>query len=341
MSRIIFLSLFTLLLYSCHKELDYDDLGFEPQIVLNGLIYQDSVIVINVSRTKSILESNKVFPLLNNAEVRLYENDVYVENLIFDSLGYYHSTITTKANTQYRIEAQTDEIETATAEFSFKEITSFTLANITYRTLDTVISYDDITEGDIWYRLEHPEITDPFPQKDTLLTQVILDFDIVFNDNPDEENYYTYSNYGEFYHLEHGNYHSNDQVVEARLLKKSSSGYLRFRNHRDRDLYFPSGSSSINGYGDGGRYMNDKRFNGQEVSLELNTSYLTGKLEPIEVYLISYPSDYIDFHVSGYRYIEANDNPFSQPSNVLTNVENGLGIVCAVSNSKQIIEFTP
>lgn len=92
----------------------------------------------------------------------------------------------------------------------------------------------------------------------------------------------------------------------------------------------------FNGYRDGG-YMTDALFNGKEVTLKLKASYYTGRVEPIEIGLSSYPAEYILFHTSGYRYIEAMDNPFSQPTNVFTNVENGLGIVCGVSASKQIL----
>jgi len=338
-SKYILLLMLSLVLFSCRKELDYDDLGFEPQMVLNGLIYQDSIIVINVSRTQSILESNKIFPFLDSAEVQLYENDIYIEDLVYDSIGYYHSTIRTKANTEYRIEARTDEIETATAEFSFKDLTTFSLANISYEISDTVVTYDDITEGEIWYRLKHPEITDPIPSKDTALMLVMLNFDIVFTDDGEEENFYDYSGFVNFCMVSHGSYSNSENSIELIRLEENNSAYLSFRNYHDRERFFPDGSRGSNGYRQGG-YMTDELFNGQRVSLELRTSYFTGTLEPIEINLLSYPYEYINFHTSGYRYIEARDNPFSQPTNVYTNIENGLGIVAAVSNSKQIINLT-
>lgn len=338
-SKYILLLMLSLVLFSCRKELDYDDLGFEPQMVLNGLIYQDSVMVINVSRTQSILENNKIFPFLDSAEVQLYENDIYIEDLLFDSIGYYHSTITAKANTSYRIEAKTDEIETATAEFSFKGLTTISLTNISYEIRDTVVTYDDITEGEIFYRLNNPEITDPIPSKDTAVMLVLLNFDIEFTDDANEENYYDYSGYGNFCQVYHSGYHSSGNEVNVTLFEERNSAYPSFRNYHDYDIFFPDGSSSSNGYRQGG-YMTDELFNGQKVSLKLSTSYYTGTLDPIEIILLSYPSEYIEFHTSGYRYIEANDNPFSQPTNVYTNIENGLGIVCAVSNSKQIINLT-
>lgn len=339
--KYILIPILFLVVFSCNRELDYDDLGFEAQMVLNGLIYQDSLIVINVSRTQSILESNKIFPFLDSAEVQLYENDIYIEDLVFDSIGTYHSTIRSKANTNYRIEARTDEIESASAEFGFKDLGTFSLTNISYEISDTVVTYDDITEDEIWYRLEHPEITDPIPSRDTALMLVKLNFDIVFTDDGDAENFYDYDSFGDFCKVYNSGYSNFENSIDLIRLVKDNSAYLSFRNSHDGDIFYPDGYgyNSSNGYRQGG-YICDDLFNGQKVSLKLRTAYFTGALDPIEINLLSYPDEFIIFHTSGYRYIQANDNPFSQPTNVYTNIENGLGIVSAVSNSKHIINLT-
>ena len=72
------------------------------------------IITVNVSTTKSILEADSVLTFLEDAVVKLYANDNFIENLIYDSLGIYHSTTCVRANTQYRIEASAGDIETAT-----------------------------------------------------------------------------------------------------------------------------------------------------------------------------------------------------------------------------------
>lgn len=330
-STYLLLALLVVLIHSCYKELDYDDLNFKPKIVMNGLIYQDSIIEINVARTKSIIEHNEILPFLDNAEVKLFENDVYVEDLIYDSLGMYHSTITAKANTNYRLEAKTDQIETAIAGFSLQELKGFTLSNINYEITNTTISFNDISMDDIFDGVEVPALTD------TNLMLIQLRFDIVFKDDPGEENYYSYTSYGNFSSLIHATIGSPSiGEVKAVLLEEESSAHLSFQNSHDYGKYYPKGSSSQNGYREGS-YISDELFNGNEVNISLRTFYYAGKIDPVEIILFSYPYEYVYFHTTGIRYMNARDNPFSQPMNIYSNVENGIGIVCGVSKSQQTI----
>lgn len=316
-NSILILFLF-IMLYSCEKELDYNDLNFKPKIVLNGLIYQDSVVKINVARTKSILEADTVLPFLKNAEVKLYKNDELIDSLLYDTLGQYYSTIKTKANTSYKIEAKTNEIETAIARFSFKNPINFKLNNIEYQIRDTILNIDEPVKAD------------------TNLFKVLLNFVMVFKDNADEENYYDFNCNGRFYSYIHSYtcYGDCDEMIESYVLEKNSSEYLYFRNYNDNEKYYPDGRSSYNGY-ESNMYISDKLINGTEVTFSLGASFYTNKIDSVSIILLSYPDEYIYFHKTGYIYISAWDNPFSQPINIYSNVENGLGIVCAVSRCKQ------
>jgi hypothetical protein len=331
LSKYLFLAFLLILVDSCHKELDYDDLNFKPQIVINGLIYQDSLIEVNVARTKSIIEHSEILPFLDNAEVKLFENDVYVEDLIYDSLGMYHSTNRAKANTNYRLEARTNQINTATARFSLKELTDFALSNISYEIIDTTVSFNDISFDEIFDGVDVP------PEKDTNLMFIQLYFDIFFKDESEEKNYYSYTNYGNFSSLIYStiNFYTPEEI-EVILLEKERTAHLSFQNYHDYDKYYPSGSSSHNGYREG-FYISDELFNGNEVNFSLRTFYYTGMIDPVEIILFSYPYDYVYFHTTGSRYMNARDNPFSQPMNIYSNVENGIGIVCGVSKSQQTI----
>lgn len=318
---------------SCHKELDYEDLDFEPKIVMNGLIYQDSIIEVNVSRTKSIIEHSEILPFLDNAEVKLFENDVYIEDLSYDSLGNYHSTVTAKANTHYRLEAKTDEIETAIASFSLRELKDFTLSGIHFEITDTTIRFNDISVDSLFAGSDVP------PETDTSLSFIRLKFDIVFVDDAAEENYYSYENFGNFSALMHTSIYSSErEEITAVLLEDENSTHLSFQNFHDYDKYYPQGRSTHNGYREG-HYISDELFNGKEVHFSLKTFYFTGKTEPVEIILYSYPYDFVHFNTTGIRYMNARDNPFSQPINIYSNVENGTGIVCGISVSRQTINL--
>lgn len=309
------------IIHSCEKELDYNDLDFQPRMVLNSLIYQDSIISVNVATTKSILEADTVLTFLENAEVKLYADDIYIETLIYDSLGMYHSTIRVHAGTNYRIEASANDIETAMASFDFDNMASFELININYQVVDTTLSIDEPIEAD------------------TNLLFVRLEFDMVFTDNAGEENYYDFASFGSIYSLTQYISFLDTSFLESKILSEGSSLNFYFRNYYDYDKYYSDGCSSHNGYKQN-CFITDELFNGKEVSFELGTSFYTDNLDSVEIALLSYPFDYVHFHETGYRYLNVMDNPFSQPINVYSNVENGLGIVCAVSRNRQIIYLT-
>jgi hypothetical protein len=74
---------------SCQKDLDLSQLGsYENKIVLNGLLYADSVGRVNISRTSSITDKDNSSMMLENASVTMNVNDqsfVYQ----YDTTGYY------------------------------------------------------------------------------------------------------------------------------------------------------------------------------------------------------------------------------------------------------------
>ena len=53
---IILLSIVLFSLFGCEKELDFRPDDFPPLLVLNGIVEQDSIFCINVSRTASLNE---------------------------------------------------------------------------------------------------------------------------------------------------------------------------------------------------------------------------------------------------------------------------------------------
>ena len=129
------------------------------------------------------------------------------------------------------------------------------------------------------------------------------------------------------------------ETVESVILSEEASLYFYFRNYLDYNTYYSADCGSYNGY-EQNCFITDNLFNGREVSFELGAIFYANSLDSIEIALVSYPYDYVHFQETGYRYISTYGNPFSQPINVYSNVENGQGIVCAVSSHRQKIYFT-
>jgi hypothetical protein len=87
---IFFLSgLLVIALISCELILDVEVPDAERKIVVNGLISTDQPVVVHLSKSLSVLEDDQ-FLLLDNADVRLFQNENPLGKLIPDSFGYYH-----------------------------------------------------------------------------------------------------------------------------------------------------------------------------------------------------------------------------------------------------------
>lgn len=100
----IFIFILTLfMVISCQKVIDPGDLPQQDaRIVVNSILISDSFIVAGISSSKGIL-SGKAYKYLDNAFCGLYENDVFIKNLIYAGNGNYTSAVLAKANTKYTL----------------------------------------------------------------------------------------------------------------------------------------------------------------------------------------------------------------------------------------------
>ena len=87
---------------SCRKKLDIDIPDTEKHIVLNGIINPDSLIRVRVTKSKGVLDNNEI-ENLSSAEVKLFKNDIFVEDLVFNDSGYFYSSVKPDMNVNYEI----------------------------------------------------------------------------------------------------------------------------------------------------------------------------------------------------------------------------------------------
>lgn len=76
-------------LTSCELILDVEVPDADRKIVVNGLISPGQPVLVHLSKSLSVLENDE-FMLLNNAEVRLFQNENPLGQLLPDSGGFYH-----------------------------------------------------------------------------------------------------------------------------------------------------------------------------------------------------------------------------------------------------------
>lgn len=112
MKHIYFFALF-FTLSACMEEIPYESSNIAPKIVLYSAISQDSTISVLLRSSKSI--DDTTLPNLNDARVFLYIDDIFEEELTFDSAGIYTSTIKGEVGQKYKIIAEHDDFKTITA----------------------------------------------------------------------------------------------------------------------------------------------------------------------------------------------------------------------------------
>ncbi len=92
----------SMIIVSCTKTVDYHFPENEKKLVINSFFTSDSTFMILVSHTLPILQSGT--PIVDNAEVKLYENGVFKENLSYSN-DFYYSVSKPVIGKNYKIEA--------------------------------------------------------------------------------------------------------------------------------------------------------------------------------------------------------------------------------------------
>lgn len=79
--------------YSCEFEIDYDFPEAEKIIVVNGLFCSDSLFSVKISKSYPSYDKDPLrYIYIENANVELYQNSIYVEDLTWIYEGKYKST---------------------------------------------------------------------------------------------------------------------------------------------------------------------------------------------------------------------------------------------------------
>ena len=112
MKKNLLIILTTLVLFSCYKDIDMEKYRPEPELVLNGVISADTVVMFSISRTKFFTDTSN-YEIVNDADVVLSVNGVFRELMqwTFDESfyggGVYMSDFRPQAGDIVRIEATT------------------------------------------------------------------------------------------------------------------------------------------------------------------------------------------------------------------------------------------
>lgn len=290
--------------FACQKTIEIDIEASKIKLVLNANLNPDSSIVINLSKSRHILD-NAVIQSIEDASIELYEDDILIGNLIHDKNGNYYTNYKPKFDKTYKIIAKHPKLETISAVTTIpNKISNFTISSSK--------SYD---ENGTEYHV----------------------FDIKFTDPKFENNYYMIKLRNKYkQEIWDPNLIQFDTLyvgADTTIVNITYGGY-RYE-YRTTSLYFNSNDINLenNTYLDNITFS-DELFDGKSYSVKISLAqyYFNADTNMIYFDLYSLSPDFYKYIISLNKYNDANGNPFAEPVMVFSNVENGIGIFTS-SNS--------
>ncbi|MFL2585588.1 MAG: DUF4249 domain-containing protein [Parvicellaceae bacterium] len=290
MKRIYFISLILIGFISCEKVIPFEGEVAVSKLVINSLFQSDSTFKVHVSSSKSVIDTAS-FQNIEDAVVAIRDkNGNIIENLVHDSNGFYKGQTFPNNYQTYQL---------VVSHINYNNISAIDSlpAPIFINNVDTTTLADPIN-GD---RLE-----------------ITLNFD----DPGNIQNYYLIETYAIFESL----LIKDQDTIESEL--DTTQQYMLLT-----DEVFQNGGSPWREQG----LFNDLLFDGQTKALTIeipNDNYsgsedgyeYSYQTKGLRIYLHNISPSYYYYRTSLELYQQSSGNPFAQPVQVFSNINNGFGV---------------
>ncbi|MCA1752133.1 MAG: DUF4249 domain-containing protein [Cryomorphaceae bacterium] len=308
--RILIASALLLSTGACTKFIDFEGEDSTPRLVVNGAFQPDSVFEIELSNSLGFIDISQIQPRTDGS-VAVYDgNGSFVDSLTHIGDGRYRSNVTAAVGNTYTVRASSG---------AFGEVSA----------TDYI---PDIMPIDSWDTASAAS-SDPFFDNSG------LDIFFTLSDPAGSENFYmveVFESAG--YYIDYVMDPSTGEFVQDTI-------YLDFGPQK---LYLSTTDqvllSEADGFADGGElygetfFFSDRLFNGNIRRFQLRLDYYSG-IANLEIRLTSASQSYWRYRRTIDRYDYSSGDPFSEPVQVFTNIEGGLGIWAGFSASSAVIEF--
>ena len=316
---------------SCEKEVDFKGKITEPLLVMNSVLTPDLVVSIHLSQSRFILGDLKPITDISGARVSLFVNGDEKEQLTYKANGIYMGTYLPKPGDKIKIEAIAEGFDLISSQTVIPQNPNIIVSDSTISIIET--------------KHENPM------QPNTVNISKFrnLQLQLKLTDAHDEENYYFIKGTQ--------NYYQSGKLVRNRVLEIELSEVLK-NNITD------SGNILEDIIGDGGfadreeNLFTDLYVNGKDILFDFSfeeyigyDTYVNGekiekdnstKKEETVEYIIEIgeiSKDMYQYIVSGNKATNTEDGGFSEPVQVHTNIENGIGILGAYNTFRFVSRF--
>ena len=319
----------TVFFISCEKDIEFKGKITDPLLVMNGLLSPDSVVSIHLSQSRFILGDATSFNPISGAKVSVFVNGKLKEQITNDAKGLYTGSYIPKSGDEIKIEVQADGFDLVRAQTVIPQNPNIIVKDSTV----TVLEEESETPS-----LPNTVFTS---RKRSMQAQLKL------TDAKDEENYY--------YIKGTQNYYRKNQLVMNTFVYFKLSEVLK-NNITDSENIFEDilGDGMTNDRTE--NLFSDLYVNGKEILFDFSFDdilesfkYVNGEKvespqddELIVEYIIEigeFSKDFNQYVVSGNKAANSEDAGFSEPIQVHTNIENGIGILGAYNSYRLISRF--
>ena len=286
--------LLVLIMTACEKEVKIPIKFTTPKLVVNALFNTDSLWDVEISASRYIYDTNSI-PLINDAEVTISDSEGNIFSLTNYGDGNYHSV------------SEKPEIE--------KEYT-------------IVVKHDDYVDVRATSQLPGELIVDNIDWHDQIYIggDLFRKINVTFQDSQGKD-YYLVRMSGAFW----------EEAIDivSGLLDTVLVVYPMYffsKNAAVEEINSNSLQTSIS--------FTDDIFNGSTYTIDLllyefyfGNIYEESKLESIYISISRISEEYFLYEKSYKKYTSTNENSmFAQPTQVYTNIENGLGVFAGYSS---------
>jgi len=307
-SLFIILAALPFVLFSCYRDIDMEKYRPEPELVLNGVISADTVVMFSISRTKFFTDTSR-YEVISDADVSLSINGVFREYMqwtadeSFYGGGVYLSDYQPQTSDVVKIEVATKYGEAWVEE-----------------TIPAKVSIEDV---EFSHRLIYDHKGYGIDENGNLveIPNHIITYRITFTDDATTANYY---------------------LIRIENPKYGGTGNFDY----SPDPVFVEQVSVVDGLfgdntimGQGGRSFTDHIFNGQRYTLVVNEGPSGGGLYDYapalgrRVMLYAITESYYKYLTTMQLSSDAENNKhlstfgFAEPVRIFSNIHGGVGIM--------------
>ncbi|NEN22158.1 DUF4249 domain-containing protein [Cryomorpha ignava] len=292
--------LLLLLLSGCEKYLDFEGEDATPRLVLNGAFTTDSIFSVQLSNSSGYIDKNPLNTIAYGQVLVYGENGEIIDSLHHTENGIYTGSVLASANSSYSVVANAGSFGTVSAQ----DYIPVAVPIVHWDTATTSVTEYDYTSSrlQIEFTINDPAGINNFYVLEVYNTQYYyvstiydpntgnMTYDTVYYDQPIRDRMY---------------FSTSDQI----LLSESDLAI-------DATLYYSSGLS-----------YSDALFNGKSQTFRiLVESNYYGDNGNLELHLKSSSEAYYSYARTLEKYFYTEGDPFAQPVQVFSNIENGFGI---------------